>query len=103
MEKLIDGKLYDTDDAEKIATWRNMRDCSNFDYMHETLYRTDSGNWFIHGEGHAKTRYASNNGDMRGFGEDIRTLSEDEAFQWCQRHNQVDVAKEYFADRIEPA
>jgi hypothetical protein len=104
MQKLIDGKLYDTDEAEKIVSWSTGGSRSDFSYMKETLYRTENDRWFIHGEGHAKTRYASSTADgMKGFGEDIRALSDEEAFQWCQRKNKVGKAQEHFPGRIEPA
>jgi len=40
---------------------------------------------------------------MKGFGEDIRALSEQDAFEWCQRRGKVDTAREHFPDHFEPA
>jgi hypothetical protein len=104
MQKLIDGKLYDTEQAEEIASWSNGLSYSDFNHMDESLYRTESGRWFIHGGGGPKTKYRkpAAGGGVSG-SEDIRALSEDEAFQWLQRHNLVEEAQTYFADRIEPA
>jgi len=104
MEKLIDGKLYDTENAERVASWSTGGSRSDFSYMEEALYRTDNDRWFIYGEGHGKTRYASTTPDgMKGFGEDIRALSEQDAFEWCQRRGKVDTAREHFPDHFEPA
>jgi hypothetical protein len=109
MQKLINGKLYDTDEAEKVARYSTGGSTSDFSYYRETLYRTDNDRWFLHGEGHAKTRYASTNANgMKGWGTGIRALSEEalseeEAFQWCQRKGKVETAQEHFADHIEPA
>jgi hypothetical protein len=104
MQKLIDGKLYDTDEAKKIDSWSNGRSRSDFRYKKETLCVAEKGNWFLFGEGHAKTRYASTTGDgMRGFGKEIRALLEEEAFQWLQRRNKVKAAREHFPEYFEPA
>jgi len=40
---------------------------------------------------------------MKGWGSDIRALSEEEAYQWCERKNKTDVAQEHFANYIEKA
>lgn len=104
MQKIIDGKLYDTDEAEKIVSYSTGGSTSDFDYYREALYRTDSGRWFLHGEGHGKTKYAPVTPDgMKGWGSDIRALSEEEAYQWCERKNKPDTAQEYFAGYIEKA
>jgi len=104
MQKLINGKLYDTDHAEKIASYSTGGSTSDFDFYREALYRTESGRWFLHGQGHAKTKYASTTSDgMKGWGSDIRALSEEQAFEWCQRKDRIDAAQEYFADYIEKA
>ncbi len=103
MEKLIDGKLYSTDEAERVATWRNVPDRSDFNYCREELYRTDSGRWFIYGTGGARSKYSERTHDGTTGGEDIRAVSEKQAFQWCQKKNQTDAAREHFPGHFEPA
>jgi len=103
MEKLIDGKLYSTDEAERVATWRNVADRSNFNYCREELYRTDSGRWFIYGSGGAKSKYSETTAHGTEGGEDIRAVTPDEAFQWCQRKNKTEAAREHFPGHFEPA
>jgi hypothetical protein len=104
MQDLIDGKLYDTDTAAEIASYSTGGSTLDFGYYQESLYRTENGRWFLAGEGHAKTHYGSTTSDgMRGWGSAIHALSKEQAFQWCQRKGKVDVAREHFADRIEPA
>ena len=106
MKKLIDGKLYDTDSAELIASVypNGTQDQSNFRFLRERLYRTASGRWFIAGVGGAKTSYSqpAASGGVTG-GEDIRAVTDKQAFAWLERHNCVEEAQDYFADRIEPA
>jgi hypothetical protein len=104
MQELINGKLYDTKEAEEIASYSTGGSSSDFDYFRESLYRTENGRWFLAGEGHAKTHYGSTTADgMRGWGSAIHALSEKDAFEWCQRKGKVEVAREHFADHIEPA
>jgi hypothetical protein len=106
MEKLIDGKLYSTDNAELItSTYPNgTQDRSNFRFLKESLYVTENGSYFIAGEGGAKTKYSqpAATGGTTG-GEDIRAVSEEEAFDWLQRHDEVQTAREHFPQQIEPA
>ena len=104
MQKLIDGKLYDTNEAELIASWSTFQDKRDFNFFEEKLYRTESGAWFLYGSGGASSKYSqpAASGGMTG-GEDIRPLSESEVFEWCERRNQVEVALEYFPDMVEPA
>ena len=106
MKKLIDGKLYDTESADLIASVypNGTQDQSNFHFLRERLYCTESGRYFIAGVGGPKTTYSqpAASGGVTG-GEDIRAVTEEQAFAWCERHNAVDVAQEHFADRIEPA
>ena len=102
MQKLIDGKLYDTDDAEKVASYSTGGSMSDFGYYREALYRTPNGNWFLHGEGHARTKYGSTTPDgMRGWGSDIIALTDEEAFRWCERTDRIDAAQEHFSEFFE--
>ena len=50
MKKVINSTLYNTETARKLGNWDNGR-YGSFGYCKETLYRTKSGKYFIHGEG----------------------------------------------------
>ena len=51
MKKIINGKLYNTETAEKIDSWENMNDYRNFHYFSETLYRKRTATWAANGSG----------------------------------------------------
>ena len=57
MKKVINGALYDTETAKPLGkdSYSNPRD---FRHWVETLYRTKSGKYFLHGKGGAMTKYA---------------------------------------------
>ena len=86
MKRVINGKLYNTDTAVELACYEaNATDSLN--YITERLYRKRTGEYFIHGEGGARTRYAAATSDgwNRG-GEAIFPLSVDEARAWAEEH-----------------
>lgn len=96
MKKIINGKRYDTETAEKIGVWDNARSISDFDFCEETLYRKRTGEFFIHGGGGARTKYASESYGMYGWGEAIAPLTYDEAREWAETHLDADRYEELF-------
>lgn len=82
MRKIIDGLLYDTDDATPIA-WNSdfdagFLDCE--DWM-TTLYMTSNGRFFLHVESsHLGFLYIDRD-------EYIKPVSEEKAQQFAMRHN----------------
>lgn len=100
---IIDGKLYDTAQAEQIGKWSNGFDRSNFEHTLEVLYKTDSGQHFLFGTGGAKTRYAARHGDSWSTGTEICPLSEEEAYQWAEGHLDADTVLEAFPDHVDAA
>lgn len=84
MKKIINGKTYDTEKATAIYT----RD--NGDYgingIKETLYRKRTGEFFLHGEGGANTRYAEQDGNSWKGGSAITPMSFNEAKEWAEEY-----------------
>jgi hypothetical protein len=89
MKKIINLKRYDTDTAEEIAVWWNGCLRSDFNYCKETLYRTKSQSWFLHGEGGALSCYAESweGGRSSTSGSAITPMSEAEAAAWLAQHD----------------
>ncbi len=86
MKRVINGKRYDTDTADRVATWKNGYFTNDFNYCAEDLYRKKTGEYFLHGEGGALSKYATSNGNNRGYGEDIYPLTEDMAKSWTEQY-----------------
>lgn len=58
MKKVINGKLYDTTTAKRLAFATANCSCSDFGYWEEELYRKKTGEYFLYGSGGAMTKYA---------------------------------------------
>lgn len=105
MKKIIDGKIYNTETATKIATYWNRLSVSDFNNMTEWLYRTSKGTWFLAGEGGALSPYSTSleGGRCSGAGERISPLTDDEAREWLERHNEIDALETYFKEILQEA
>ena len=104
MRKIIEGKRYDTEKAERIGEWsQGYR--SDFKYAHERLYVTKKGCYFIWGQGGAMSGWAETCEDGRSWtgGEGIRPLTREEAFEWAQAHLEPEEFEGDFPDLIEEA
>ena len=61
MKKVINGKMYNTETAEQLATWDNGR-WNSFDICEEKLFRKRNGEFFLYGYGGPKSAYAQPDG-----------------------------------------
>lgn len=86
MKKVINKKLYNTETAERVGSWDNGHYTNDFAYCSEDLYRTKSGNFFLHGEGGPLSKYAQSSGNSTGWGEKIVPLTYDDAQEWAEKH-----------------
>jgi len=84
MKRIINGRVYDTDTANRIGNFAS--DCGPGDFRYEDtdLYKTKKGAWFISGEGGPFSRWsrACNNGQRGGSG--IEAMTTAEALDWCE-------------------
>lgn len=96
MKKIISNKLYNTDSATPISTFADGFP-TDFDYLCETLYLKKTGEFFIHGEGGARSKYAKSTG-INSFcgGEEIHPLTLDEAKVWVENHADADIYLKLF-------
>lgn len=84
MRKIIKNKVYDTATATRLAEWENMQDPRSFNYVRETLYRKKNGEYFLHGEGGARSVYAERvEQNMWSSGEQIIPFDIKSARDWA--------------------
>ena len=98
MKKVINGKMYNTDSARLIGSWDN-RDYGNFGYCEESLYQKKTGEFFIYGEGGARSKYARKCGSNTwGGGEDITPQTFEQARQWAEEYLTADEYEAAFGE-----
>ena len=104
MEKIINGKRYDTETAKQIAA-ASYSHYGDSQYWCEGLYRTKKGNWFLVGEGRAMTQYSRAVGQNEtSGGRAIIPLTRGKALAWLGAHAPASEAyEEYFANVVEDA
>lgn len=90
MKKIINNRVYDTSTAQKLGEWDNGYYTSDFPFCAETLFRKRTGEYFLFGEGHAMSKYASHSGNNSGWGEKIIPMSYEKAQQWAEEHLNAD-------------
>lgn len=84
MKRTINGKIYDTKASQLVAEYTNGLYPDDFDYLSEDLYRTADGEFFIDGEGGARTQYSVHTGrGWRREGERLIPVTEEEARAWA--------------------
>lgn len=99
MKKVVQGILCDTKTANRIGGYEYSSG-GDFAHYEEALYRTKSGKYFLHGEGHAASPYAKKVAQSEWApGEAIKLLPPEAARQWAEDH--LD-AGEYIAAFGEP-
>lgn len=57
MRKIINGKMYNTETAEKLTSWEHSYR-SQVDWYEEMLYKKKTGEYFLYGNGNAGSKYA---------------------------------------------
>ncbi len=86
MKKIINGKVYDTSTAQAVCTWDNGV-YGDINSVEETLYLKRTGEYFLLGEGGARTQYATACGDNSWAGGSmIIPLSWEAAREWAEEH-----------------
>lgn len=105
MKKIIDGFRYDTDKSVLIGEYDTPGiGQSDFRYWSAGLYKSPrSGRFFLAGEGHAMTRFASHVGGSSGWGERLIPLTPEEALEWAEQFLDAEVIENHFGDMIADA
>jgi hypothetical protein len=104
MIRIIDGKCYNIQTATEIASYWNRLSPSDFHNVSETLYRTPKGQYFLVGKGGALSKYAQSCGQNSTCGgSEWSVFSDEEAFEWLERHEETEQLEALFPDRIADA
>lgn len=90
--------MYNTETATKIAEWDNGLSYSDFNNLSETLYKKKTGEFFLHGEGGANTRYSKSSGNMSYGSSDIIPFSEAEVKEWLEENGNSEEYEECFGE-----
>ena len=98
MNKVINGKRYDTDKAEPVGEAGNGLYPGDLDYYCETLYRKRTGEFFLHAEGGPRSRCAKRDGSGWIGGEEIQPVSYDEARKWAESNLTADEYEATFGE-----
>ena len=102
MKKIINGRVYDTTKAKELGTYANAGNWRDFSHLEETLYRKKTGEYFLHGEGGAMTRYAEATGQNSwSGGERIMPMTYDEAREWAEKHLEAEEHEAIFGEIVE--
>lgn len=99
MKKVINGKVYDTDKAKELGEYEPNPYRSDFNWFCETLYQKKTGEFFLHGEGNAASKYSRSVAQNEWCGgEKIIPLTYAEAQAWAEEHLDGDEYIEIFGD-----
>ena len=99
MRKVIRKKVYDTENAEKVAEYCNGLSRSDEYYSHTTLYLTQRGQFFFHLEQGPYTK--SSEGKIKWGLETICLASPKQVYKWLEEDNLIEEIEKYFPNEIE--
>lgn len=98
MKKIINGKLYNTETAKKLAEFQSPHSYSDFEYFEEALYQKRTGEYFLAGRGNALSKYSEVYAGASHSGERITPISYAQAQQWAERCIDADSYIKLFGD-----
>lgn len=98
MQKIIKGRKYNTDTAQEVCVYSNGLPWGDFDWVQETLYVKRTGEYFLHGKGGARSKYAVPDGDFMGGGSEIIPLSEKEAQSFVEENGDTETYEKFFGE-----
>lgn len=97
MKRIIDGKVYNTDTAKMVATYKNYGSWRDFKHFEEELYQKKTGEYFLFGAGGPASRYAEETGlNTWTGGEKIIPLTVKDAMEWAEKHLEADEYESIF-------
>lgn len=103
MQKIINGKKYNTETAEQVGFYRERYGRNDFHWLdhwlEETLYKKRTGEFFLFGEGGPASRYCTwIDNHNRTSGEKIVPMTFEEARKWAEKHLEVEEYEAIFGE-----
>lgn len=98
MKKIINGRKYDTETATATGVENTYAYPSDFNYVHEILYKKKTGEFFIHGKGGANSAYHESDGRSQWGSEKILPISDCEAMDFVEKYGSVEQYEELFGE-----
>lgn len=87
MKRIIKNKQYDTETAKRLGAYEPNPYGSDLSWFCETLYQKRTGEFFLHGDGNAASRYSKSCGQNSWCGDErIIPLTFSEAQKWAEEH-----------------
>lgn len=96
MKKVIRGKIYSTETAKLVGSWDNGLPRDDFNHLEEALYKKKTGEFFLYGNGGARTWCSIADGDGRIGGCKIAPFSDELAREWCEKHLDADAYETFW-------
>lgn len=96
MKRIFRGRRYDTDTAKKVG-YDSYSNRTDFHFWEETLYRKNTGEFFLHGSGGAASKYREQVAQNEWCGgEKIEPLTLEQAQEWAEKHLDGDEYEKIF-------
>lgn len=91
MKRIIKNRVYDTTKAKRLAEYEPNPYHSDFHWYCETLFQKRTGEYFLHGDGNAASKYSKSCGQNEWCGDEkIIPLTYGEARQWAEERLDTD-------------
>jgi len=91
VKRIIKNRVYDTTKAKRLAEYEPNPYHSDFHWYCETLFQKRTGEYFLHGDGNAASKYSKSCGQNEWCGDEkIIPLTYDEARQWAEERLDTD-------------
>lgn len=98
MKQIINGKLYNTETAEKIGEFESDYPKDSFRFFSETLYQKQTGEYFLFGQGLAESKYGKKTPQGKIPWSKIKPLSQEQASTWALKNLNADQFMQNFGE-----
>ena len=99
MVKIINGKKYSTETAERVGFYSNSPGRNDFHWVEESLFKKRTGEFFLFCEGGPASIYCTwIDSHNRTSGDRIIPMTFEEARRWAEEHLEAEEYEEIFGE-----